>query len=44
MASILANLGYDGLFFSRVDWRDKTTRLLSKSMEMLWQGSRSLGK
>lgn len=43
MASIFANMGYDGIFFSRVDWRDKTTRLLSKSMEMIWQGSRSLG-
>lgn len=43
MASIFANLGYDGMFFSRIDWRDKTTRTLSKSMEMIWQGSHSLG-
>lgn len=43
MASIFSQMGYDGLFFSRLDWREKSTRLLSKTPEMLWQGSQNLG-
>ncbi|KRT79201.1 glycoside hydrolase, partial [Oryctes borbonicus] len=43
MASIFSQMGYDGLFFSRLDWRDKSKRLNSKTAEMLWQGSSNLG-
>lgn len=44
MASIFSQMGYDGLFFSRLDWREKNTRLFSNTPEMLWQGSPNLGK
>ncbi|KAK9693089.1 Glycosyl hydrolases family 38 N-terminal domain [Popillia japonica] len=43
MASIFSQMGYDGLFFSRLDWREKNTRLFSNTPEMLWQGSPNLG-
>lgn len=32
-------MGYDGLFFGRVDYQDKFNRAITKSMEMVWQGS-----
>ena len=35
-ASIFAQMGFDGLFFGRLDWRDKDTRLANLSMETLW--------
>ena len=44
MASILAQMGYDALFFSRLDWRDKSKRMQTKTAEMIWQGSENLGK
>lgn len=38
-------MGYDGLFFGRVDYQDKFNRAITKSMEMVWQGSpNNLGK
>ncbi|XP_056018882.1 lysosomal alpha-mannosidase-like isoform X2 [Ostrea edulis] len=40
-ASLFAHMGYDGLFFGRVDFEDKFHRELTKSMEMVWQGSPS---
>lgn len=43
MASIFAHMGYDGVFFARVDWRDKMERLNNKKAEMIWQGSNKLG-
>ncbi|KAF5279394.1 hypothetical protein FQA39_LY05504 [Lamprigera yunnana] len=43
MASIFTQMGYDGLFFARLDWRDKSERLLTKTGEMLWRGSANLG-
>lgn len=44
MASIFAQLGFDGLFLGRVDNQDKMQRFATKSAEFLWQGSNSLGK
>lgn len=44
MASIFAQLGFDGLLFGRLDYQDKRQRLNSKTAEMIWQGSASLGK
>jgi len=41
-ASLIAQMGYDGLFFGRLDHQDKAKRLADKSMEMLWQASDSL--
>ena len=37
-------MGFDGLFFGRLDWADKHKRLQEKSMEMMWEASESLGK
>lgn len=42
-ASIMAQLGFDGLFFARLDYQDKDVRLKAKTMEMIWEGSQSLG-
>ncbi|EDW77501.1 uncharacterized protein Dwil_GK24523, isoform A [Drosophila willistoni] len=41
-ASLFAQMGYDGQFFSRMDHNDKDTRLENLSMEMIWQASESL--
>ncbi|KAM3955163.1 lysosomal alpha-mannosidase isoform 2-T2 [Aphomia sociella] len=43
-ASLLAAMGYDGLFLGRIDYQDKYTRLRDKRMEMLWRGDDDLGK
>ena len=44
MASIFAELGFDGLLFGRLDYQDKVNRLVKKTAEMVWQGSPNLGK
>lgn len=44
MASMFAQMGYDGLFFGRIDFQDKSVRMAHKAMEFLWHGSSSLGK
>uniref|UniRef100_A0AAY4F1G4 Alpha-mannosidase n=1 Tax=Denticeps clupeoides TaxID=299321 RepID=A0AAY4F1G4_9TELE len=41
-ASIFAQMGYDGLFFGRLDYQDKARRMKTKEMEMLWRASDSL--
>lgn len=43
-ASLFTKMGYDGLFFSRLDWRDKTQRKNDKTMEMIWKSSANLGE
>ncbi|XP_065340981.1 lysosomal alpha-mannosidase [Cloeon dipterum] len=44
-ASQMATMGFDGLFFGRLDYADKTQRLKNKTAEMVWQGSpQNLGK
>lgn len=43
MASIFAQMGFDGVILGRIDYQDKLNRLNSQSMEMLWQGSKNLG-
>ncbi|XP_060520627.1 lysosomal alpha-mannosidase-like isoform X2 [Cylas formicarius] len=43
MASIFAQLGFDGLIINRIDYEDKNIRLAKKSMEFIWRGSDSLG-
>nr|CAH0110923.1 unnamed protein product [Daphnia galeata] len=43
-AFIFSQMGYDGLFFGRLDHEDKKQRMASKTMEMLWSSSSSLGK
>ncbi|XP_057661695.1 lysosomal alpha-mannosidase-like isoform X1 [Diorhabda carinulata] len=43
MASIFAQLGFDGLLFGRIDYQDKTQRLSTRTPEMVWRGSQNLG-
>ncbi|XP_055954551.1 lysosomal alpha-mannosidase [Patella vulgata] len=38
-ASLFAQMGFDGLFFGRLDYEDKANRLKKKTMEMIWKGS-----
>ncbi|XP_063233743.1 lysosomal alpha-mannosidase-like isoform X2 [Bacillus rossius redtenbacheri] len=42
-ASIMARMGFDGLFFGRLDYQDKNTRLQNRSMELMWRASADLG-
>jgi lysosomal alpha-mannosidase len=41
-ASIFAQLGYDGVFFARIDHDDRDQRIADKTMEVIWQGSANL--
>lgn len=43
-ASLMAQIGFDGLFFARLDYQDKNKRLQTKTMEMIWEGSSDLGE
>ncbi|XP_052266836.1 lysosomal alpha-mannosidase-like isoform X2 [Dreissena polymorpha] len=38
-ASLFAQFGFDGLYFGRLDYQDKDTRLNQTTMEMIWHGS-----
>lgn len=42
-ASISAQLGFDSMFFARLDYRDKSQRLNDNTMDLLWRGSANLG-
>ncbi|XP_064609244.1 lysosomal alpha-mannosidase-like [Liolophura sinensis] len=42
-ASLFAQMGYDGLFFGRLDYQDKDYRVNASTMEMVWEGSDDLG-
>jgi lysosomal alpha-mannosidase len=35
----MAGLGFDGLFFGRLDFADKKQRLTDKTAELVWRGS-----
>jgi lysosomal alpha-mannosidase len=37
-------MGFDGLFFGRVDLQDYAERYKTKTMEMIWKGSANLGE
>jgi len=37
-------MGFDGLFFGRADYQDKSTRSSAKTMEMVWKASANLGQ
>ncbi|XP_052870890.1 lysosomal alpha-mannosidase-like, partial [Anopheles cruzii] len=41
-ASLLAQMGYDGMFFGRLDYQDKEERMNHKRAEMIWQTSANL--
>ncbi|XP_030388139.1 lysosomal alpha-mannosidase-like [Scaptodrosophila lebanonensis] len=44
MASMLAHMGFDGMFFGRLDFQDKENRLKTKTAEMIWHGSANQGE
>lgn len=39
----ILQLGFDSLFFARIDYQDRAKRLKEKTLEVVWQGSKSLG-
>ncbi|XP_041674563.1 lysosomal alpha-mannosidase-like [Drosophila eugracilis] len=41
-ASLYAQMGYDGEFFSRMDHNDKGRRMIDLALEMVWDASESL--
>ncbi|XP_062292629.1 lysosomal alpha-mannosidase [Scomber scombrus] len=41
-ASMFAQMGYDGFFFGRLDYQDRTRRMIEKEQELLWRASDSL--
>ncbi|KAH8306687.1 hypothetical protein KR044_006530 [Drosophila immigrans] len=43
MASMFAQMGFDGMFFGRLDYQDKDERLMTQKAEMIWHGSENLG-
>ena len=43
-ANLFAQMGFDGVFFARLDYADHDIRRKNKTMEMIWQGSDDLGK
>lgn len=43
-ASVFAQMGYDGLFFSRLDFQDKSNRMSEQTMEMIWESNPNLGE
>ncbi|CAL9037049.1 probable alpha-mannosidase At5g13980 [Musa acuminata AAA Group] len=38
-----AELGFDALYFSRIDYQDREKRKDTKSLEVVWRGSKTLG-
>ena len=38
-AALFAKMGYDGLFFARIDYQDKEKRKSDRSLELIWRGS-----
>lgn len=38
-----AEVGFDSLFFGRIDYQDREKRKIEKSLEVIWRGSKSLG-
>lgn len=43
-ALLSADAGFDALYFARIDYQDRDTRRKAGRMEMVWRGSRSLGR
>ncbi|KAM8972508.1 lysosomal alpha-mannosidase [Pelodytes ibericus] len=43
-ALLFAQMGYDALFFGRLDYQDKANREKTKQMEMIWRGSDDLSR
>ncbi|XP_031630105.1 lysosomal alpha-mannosidase-like [Contarinia nasturtii] len=43
LASLLAQMAYDGLFLGRLDYQDIKNRSATRNMEMVWHASDNLG-
>ena len=43
-ASLFSQMSYDGFFFGRIDYADKTLRMKDQRMELVWRGSANLGQ
>lgn len=41
---MFAQMGFDGMFFGRLDYQDKDERLMTQKAEMIWHGSANLGR
>ncbi|NP_001244175.1 lysosomal alpha-mannosidase precursor [Cavia porcellus] len=41
-ASLFAQMGFDGVFFGRIDYQDKLVRKKRREMELVWRASASL--
>uniref|UniRef100_A0A6G1SA06 Lysosomal alpha-mannosidase n=1 Tax=Aceria tosichella TaxID=561515 RepID=A0A6G1SA06_9ACAR len=41
-ASLFAQFGFDGMFFTRIGYRDKANRAANKSLDLIWHGDRIL--
>lgn len=42
MPDFLLQLGFDSLFFARIDYQDRAKRIDEKNLEVVWRGSKSL--
>lgn len=42
LALCVFQMGYDGLFFGRLDYQDRSRRMKEKEQELLWRASDSL--
>ncbi|KAG0460421.1 hypothetical protein HPP92_020718 [Vanilla planifolia] len=38
-----AELGFDSVYFARIDYQDREKRWLNKSLEVVWRGSKTFG-
>uniref|UniRef100_A0A2P2LJ13 Alpha-mannosidase n=1 Tax=Rhizophora mucronata TaxID=61149 RepID=A0A2P2LJ13_RHIMU len=38
-----AEVGFDSLFFARIDYQDRAKRKVDKSLEVVWRGSKTFG-
>lgn len=43
-ATLFAKMGYDGVFFSRLDYQDKIKRMNESRMETVWKSSKNSGE
>ncbi len=43
MMSLFAQMGFQSVFFARIDYQDYALRAGQKRLEWIWQPSRSLG-
>ena len=36
-------MGFDGVFFGRIDFQDRVPRIAENTLEMIWKASANLG-